>query len=70
MASSLIGRVQDAPGKLFCQTFGGLERAAEFSGNVLSVNENALVVAQQFRLRLADRFEVGDAHGREMTNDE
>ena len=56
-------RVQDAPGKLFRQTFRGFERAAEFSGDVLAVNENALVFAQEFRLRLADRFEVGDAHG-------
>ena len=55
-------RVQDASGKLFRQTFRGFERAAEFSADVLSVNEDALVLAQKMRLRFADRFEVGDAH--------
>ena len=62
-------RVQDAPGKLFRQTFRGFERATEFPGDVLTVDEDALVFAQKIRLRLADRFEVGDAH-RKMTNDE
>ena len=63
-------RVQDAPGKLFGQAFRGLERAAEFSGNILTVDEDAVVIAQEFRLRLADRFEVSDAHRKKMTNDE
>ncbi len=56
-------RVQDAPGKLFRQAFRRFERAAEFSGDVLSVDEDAVVIAQKIRLRFADRFEVSDAHG-------
>ena len=50
-------RVQDAPGKLFGQTFRRLERAAEFSGDVLAVNEDALVLAQSFACasRIASR---------------
>ena len=67
-------RVQDAAGKFFRQTFRGFERAAEFPADVLPVNENALVFAQEVRLRLADGFEVSDAHdGNDecrMTNDE
>ena len=55
-------RVQDATGKFLRQTFRGFECAAEFSADILAVNENALVLAQEFRLRLANRFEVGDAH--------
>ena len=55
-------RVEDAAGKFFCETFRRLERAAETSADILSVNENAIVVAQQFCLRFPNRFEVSDAH--------
>ena len=59
-------RVQDAPGKFLRQTFRGFERAAECPADILSVNEDAIIVAQQFCLRFADRFEISDAHGCEM----
>ena len=49
--------------KFFRQTFRRLERAAERTTDVLAINENALIFAQQFSLRFADGFEVGDAHG-------
>ena len=55
-------RVQHPPGKFFGQTFGCFKRAAESSADVLPVNENALVITQQFRLRFTDRFEISDAH--------
>jgi hypothetical protein len=65
---------------LFRQAFRGFERTAEFAGDVLSVDENPLVLAQEFRLRFADGFEVSDAHESKskirsskcetMTNDE
>src|SRR6266487_4651517 len=58
-------RVQDATRKFFRQSFGGLERATKASANVLSVNENAFVIAQKFRLRFANGFEIRDAHERE-----
>ncbi len=61
IASSLIGVFNTRPGKFLRQTFCGFERAAEFSGNILAVNENALILAQQFRLRLANRLEI--SHG-------
>jgi hypothetical protein len=48
---------------LFRQTLRGFERPAEFAGDVLTVNEDALIFAQKISLRLADRFEVGNAHG-------
>ena len=53
---------QDIAGK-----FGGAFKATKglaekFPGDVLSVNEHALVLAQQFRLRLANRFEISHAH--------
>src|SRR5437879_2451848 len=63
-------RVQDAPRKLFRQTFRGFERATEFSGDVLTVDKDALIFPEKISLRLADRFEVSDAHGEKMTNDE
>ena len=49
-------------GNLFPLSIRRLERASEFAGNVLSVDEDAVVIAQKFRLRLADCFEVSDAH--------
>jgi hypothetical protein len=55
--------VQNAPGKLFRQTFRGLERTAELTGDVLAVNEDTRIFAKKMSLRLADRFEVGNAHG-------
>ena len=55
-------RVQDATGKFFRQSFGGLERAAEAPAHILPVNEDAFVIAQKFRLRFANSLEVGDAH--------
>ena len=62
IASSLIGVFRTRPGNSFRQTFRGLERAAKFPADVLPVNENALVLAQEMRLGFADGFEVGDAH--------
>ena len=55
-------RIQHAPGKFSRQTFGCFKRAAESSADVLPVNENALVIAQQFRLRFANRLQICDAH--------
>ena len=62
IASSLIGVLRTRSGKFFRETFGGLERAAEFPAHVLAVDENARIFAQKMRLRLADGFEIGDAH--------
>src|SRR5438132_8595826 len=58
-------RVEDATRKFFRESFGGLERATKASANVLSVNENTFVIAQKFRLRFANGFEIRDAHERE-----
>src|SRR5207244_12554474 len=60
-------RVQYPPRKFLRQTFRGFKCTAERAADVLPVNENALVVAQQFCLRLPDRFEIGDAHSKEST---
>ena len=62
IASSLIGVFSTRPGNCSGQTFRRLERAAEFAGDVLAVDEDAIVFAQKPRLRFADGFEVGDAH--------
>src|ERR1700739_3859127 len=56
------GRVQHASWKFFSETFCCFERATEFSSNVLSVNENAFFLGHYFCLRLANRFEISDAH--------
>ena len=55
-------RIQDASGEFFGQPFRRLECAAEGSTHVLSVDEDAFVIAQEFRLRFADGFEISDAH--------
>src|SRR5437764_7231813 len=55
-------RVQNAPWKSFRQSFRRLKRATEFSGNVLAVDENALIFLEKVGLRLANGFEVGNAH--------
>jgi hypothetical protein len=55
---------------LFGQSLRRLEGATEFSGNVLAVDEDAVVFTEKMSLRFADRFEVGDAHEQKMTNDE
>src|SRR5204863_8733167 len=60
-------RVQYASGKLFRQTFCCFKCAAAASADVLPVDENALVIAQQFFLRFTDRFEISDAHSTEST---
>ena len=54
-------RVNHPPRELLRQVLGGLERAAE-RADILPVNEHARVVRQRPRLRLANRFQVGDAH--------
>src|SRR5260370_40161605 len=54
--------VQDAPRKFLGKPLRRFKCAAEGAAHVLSVNENALVIAQQLRLRLADRFKIRDAH--------
>src|SRR5213080_4306093 len=56
--------VQDASGKFFGQSFGRLECAAEGSTHVLSVDEDAFVIAQEFRLRFADSLKIRDAHAK------
>src|SRR4029079_19586308 len=67
-------RVQHALWKFLCQTFRCFERAAKCPANILPVNKNAIIVAQHFRLRFPDRFEISDAHADNdeirMTNDE
>src|SRR5438094_8447355 len=60
-------RVQHAPRKFFRATFSCFEGAAERSADVLSVNKIAFIIAEQFRLRFADSFQVSDAHSREST---
>src|SRR4029450_9789887 len=55
-------RIQDASGKFFGQSFGRLECAAEGSTHVLSVDEDAFVIAQESRLRFTDSLEISDAH--------
>jgi hypothetical protein len=55
-------RVQYAPWEFLRQAFRCFERAAECPPDVLSVNENAIIVAQQFCLCFPDRFEIGEAH--------
>ncbi len=57
-------RIDHAPGKFLGQILGGLERAAE-RAHVLAVNEHPRIVGQRSRLRFANGFEVGDAHGEE-----
>src|SRR5262249_39926188 len=57
------GRIQYALWKFLRQTFRCFERAAKCAADILSVDENAIVVAQQFRLRFANRLEISDAHG-------
>src|ERR1051325_9912751 len=49
IGSSLIGGFRTRPRNSFAKPF-------------LAVTENALILAQQFRMRFADRFEVSDAH--------
>ena len=56
------GRIQHAPRKFLGQIFRGLERAAK-RADILPVNEHARIVRQRLRLRFADGFEIGDAHG-------
>ena len=61
MASSLIGASSTRPGNSFGQIFRGLERAAE-RAHVLPVNKNARIIRQRLGLRLANGFQIGDAH--------
>src|SRR3954465_16082643 len=56
------GRVQNPPGKFLSQAFGRFESAAEFSGNVLPVKEDAVILLEKVSLGFANGFEVGDAH--------
>src|SRR6266699_1886560 len=58
-------RVQHAPGKFLRQTLGCFKCATEVPPDVLAVDENALIVAQQFCLRFPDRFQISDAHSKE-----
>src|SRR5262245_37573699 len=58
-------RVQHASGKFFRETLCCLKCATEAAANVLPVDENALVIAQQFCLRLPDCFAISDAHSME-----
>src|SRR6266700_2433814 len=60
-------RVQHASGKFFRKTFRRFKGAAERSADILAINKNAFIITEQLRLRLADRFEVRDAHSREST---
>ena len=55
-------RIQNAPGKFLRKAFRRFESAAEFSGDVLSINEDPLVLLEKVSLRLANGFEVGNAH--------
>src|ERR1700720_2719786 len=60
--------VQDTPRKFLGKPLRSFKCAAEGAAHVLSVNENALVIAQQLRLRLADRFKIRDAHSAGSTS--
>src|SRR5215831_3642978 len=55
-------RIQYTSREFLPQTFRRFERATERPAKVLPVNENPFVLTQQFCLRLADRFEICDAH--------
>ena len=54
-------RIKDAPGKFVREIFGGFECAAE-RADILSIDENARVIAQGVRLGFANGFDVGQAH--------
>ena len=54
--------VQHPAWKFFSQTFCRFEGAAKGPADVLPINEDSLVVPQQFGLRFTNRFEISDAH--------
>src|SRR5438270_770979 len=60
-------RIQHAPGKFLSQTLRRFKGAPERPADILPVDKNAFVVAQQFCLGLANSFEIRDAHSREST---
>src|SRR6267378_7839717 len=60
-------RVQYAPGKFFSQTFCCFESATKSAADVLPIDKHAFVITEQLCLRLADCFEIGDAHSRLST---
>src|ERR1043165_2902690 len=55
-------RIQNAPGEFFRQALGRLERAAELSSDILTVDKHALVLLEKMGLRLANGLEISDAH--------
>src|SRR4029077_15022270 len=55
--------VQYASRKFLRETFCCFESAAKRAADILPIDKHAFVVTEQLRLRLADCFEIRDAHG-------
>ena len=61
-------RIQNTAGEFCGQPLGRFEGASKSPADILSINKNPLVLAQEFGLRFADGLEVGDTHSGRSTS--